>query len=123
MKLLLIDDDELSLKMLFNALVLNGYDCCAFSDPVKAVDSFLRESYNIIICDYKMPEFNGLDVLGFIKASGRDTDFILYSAFANDKIAKEAIEQGAAAFYYKPIHLDCIVKHINEYSKKSKHFS
>lgn len=104
MKLLLIDDDENSLKMLQNALILNGYECTACLNPVDALEYFKNNNYDFLISDIKMPGFSGWEFLEAVLSINKRTKVILYSGNSDDKISCEAIKKGAYKFLAKPIN-------------------
>lgn len=103
MRIMLIDDDCQTLDMLKNALNLNGYDCEAFDNSVEAAENYSPVKYDVVLCDYIMPQMNGLGVLKSIKERCKDQLFILYSASPDISLVKEAMSIGATDFLEKPM--------------------
>lgn len=61
----------------------------------------LTATIDLILSDYKMPRFNGLQALSILKASGLDIPFILISGTVGEETAVEAIKQGADDYVMK----------------------
>jgi PleD family two-component response regulator len=60
-KILLVDDDKDINITLRKVLEEKGYEIHVFSNPLKALDSFEKDMYNLIILDIKMPKMNGFE--------------------------------------------------------------
>lgn len=103
MRVLLIDNDELTLEVFKNALVLNGFDCDTTGNPDKAMLMYKESPYDLIICDYYMPYSNGLDLSIEIMAEYPDARIILYSAEVGQEVFARAISCGIMDFMDKPI--------------------
>ena len=103
MRVLLIDDDELTLEVFKNALVLNGFDCDTAKTPAKAMLLYRESPYDLIICDYYMPESNGLEFSVQVLAEFPNARIILYSAEVGNDIVTRAISCGVLDFMDKPI--------------------
>jgi DNA-binding NtrC family response regulator len=102
--ILLIDDNEITLKSLSKALEMNGFPNHSFRDPLQAIDSYTQHKYPIVITDYKMPVMNGIDVLEVIKEMNAEANFIIYTGYPNAEIIDE-IKQTKAKWFIKPIKL------------------
>jgi CheY-like chemotaxis protein len=61
-RLLLVDDDEDNLKIFTIIFENAGFDVDAYSDPVRALQEFEPNYYDILVLDYRMPMLNGLDM-------------------------------------------------------------
>jgi len=93
-----MDDAELIIDELRHA----GYDPCW--KRVQSEADFLREIMNlpdVILCDYTMPQFDGLRAVTLLRESGLDLPFILISGTVGEDIAVEAMKQGASDYLLK----------------------
>lgn len=104
MRILLIDDDLLTLDMFHTALEMNGFECDKFDDPADAIVAFTSIHYDAVVCDFMMPVLSGADVLREIRKVSPDAIFIMYSAFPDTKLKEEAFRQGANDYLTKPIN-------------------
>ncbi|HOK14271.1 MAG TPA: response regulator [Candidatus Kapabacteria bacterium] len=103
MRVLLIDDDISSLEVLNDVLVLNGFECDAFENPLKAIQHFKRGKYIAVLTDYLMKEMNGIDLMKEIKKIDPDTPVIIYSACDQFNLDEVALKNGATNFFSKPV--------------------
>lgn len=106
MKLLLIDDDVNCLEGLTSALEPAGYICGAFTNPEEAVENFRQKQYDVVITDMKMPGMNGIQVLKETRSLCPNTRVIIVTGFGDVETAIAAVNNGAYAFFGKPIDID-----------------
>ena len=102
MKILLIDDDEWirdSLNIFFES---EGCHLEAFENAEEGIEALKKQSYDIIMIDYKLPGINGLDFLKQIKDSYPHAMKILITAYRNKEITSEVIKTGTHVFVDKP---------------------
>ncbi len=122
-KLLLIDDEENMLHMLSAYLGKRGYDVVTAlngAEGLKLARTFVPD---VILCDLKMPQMDGLTFLGRIREFHIDTPVIMMSAYATVDTAVEAMKQGAYDFVTKPFQTDeivCILQKAEEYIRIKK---
>ncbi len=109
MKILIIDDEQGILDVVSRSLGRLGYECTNFSDPVKAVDAYKAEDFNIVITDIRMPEMSGIDVLKAIKKQNPAAYVLLLTGYADVDNAIDAVNSGAYAFLRKPLEIKELV--------------
>lgn len=105
--ILLVDDEPsvlLALKLLLEAL---GYSVNDFQRGMAAIE-YLRAGNlcDLILCDLKMPEMNGIEVLQEVQKLLPKVPFLLMSAHARDDDVRRAKSLGAAGFLAKPFTPD-----------------
>ncbi len=79
-KILLIDDDEISLMILENALECEGHQILTTTDSMVATQLFQQHQPDIVILDVFMPDKDGLEVIKEIRAISTDVFIIAISA-------------------------------------------
>jgi diguanylate cyclase (GGDEF)-like protein/PAS domain S-box-containing protein len=93
------DDVDLIIETLKNGGYTPAFECvCTRSAMEDALD---RKSWDMIICDYSMPQFNGLAALEVVSGRGLDTPFILVSGAIGDETAVLAMKSGAHDYMMK----------------------
>ncbi len=104
---ILVVDDELSMRELLE-LMLNreGYQVTCAEDGRKAIRLLEKNQYDLLLCDIKLGDISGLDVLRASKNSNPDTVVILISAYASTETAVEAMNEGAYDYVPKPFDKD-----------------
>ena len=101
-KILIIDDDDGLIHFLSRFFQRKGYEVTACSGGRAAIDKIARENFDLILLDYKMPEFNGLDTLTEIKSIEVKTPVIIMTAYGTTDLAIEAMKRGAYDYLVKP---------------------
>ena len=103
LRVLVIDDTVEDAELLELDLARAGYDF--FMRRVDSAEGLRREllapEWDLIISDYSMPSFTGLDALKICKASGWEIPFILMSGQIGEDVAAEAMVQGASDYIMK----------------------
>lgn len=112
-KILIIDDDVDLLNMLSMFLKQNGYATSAAPSGRKGL-KLLDESVDLILCDIKLPDHSGLDVLTKIKKVYPQIPVILITGYSEVSSAVEALRRGATDYVNKPLFPDEILLRIKE---------
>ncbi len=120
MKILLIDDDEIIRDSLGIAFTLRGYDLILAETAEEGLLAFEKETFDVIISDYKLPGINGLELFKQVSAARRSTVNILITAYGGNELYSEAIETGVHAFFSKPFSPEKIFNFLTDYSKGKK---
>ena len=105
-RILIIDDEKKMGDILKRALKREGYDVKAVTDPLKGLEEVKLQTYNIILCDLKMPKMGGIEVLEECKKISPNTAFFLMTAYATVENAVESMKKGAYDYLIKPFSLD-----------------
>jgi two-component system response regulator PilR (NtrC family) len=104
---LLIVDDELSMRELLEYMFKReGYRVDCAENGRKAVALVGSNSYDLLLCDIRLGDISGLDVLRACKKHHPDTVVIMISAYASTEIAVEAMNEGAYDYVPKPFNKD-----------------
>jgi len=103
LRVLAIEDSPEDIELLELELKRGGYEPVVKRvDTAPAVRSCLKEeSWDIIISDYSMPGFNGMEALEIYRSSGLDIPFILLSGVIGEDIAAEVMVRGAHDYIMK----------------------
>ena len=105
-KILIIDDEEGIRMTLQEILEYEDYQVDLASDGQEGLDMILKNSYDAIICDIKMPKLNGLEVLEKTMEAKPDVPFVMISGHGDIDTAVEATKKGAYDFLEKPPDLN-----------------
>lgn len=104
--ILLVDDDEDILELLQHILdeFVSG-DIITLSSSIKALEfleSAEQASLALVICDWKMPVHNGIDVLKALRKRDSDIPFLMLTGNATRELVLSAKKEGATDFIAKP---------------------
>src|SRR5579859_4213686 len=103
LQVLLVEDSENDALLLELELQRAGYEpVCVRVDNQEAMSEALsRQPFDVVIADYVMPRFNGLEALSVVKAHGLDLPFIIVSGHIADDTAVAAMKAGAHDYVMK----------------------
>ena len=103
LKVLIVEDSENDAMLLELELQRAGYDpVCLRVDTRQAMEQALTQSsWELVIADYVMPRFNGLEALGLVKQHQLDIPFIIVSGHITDDTAVAAMKAGAHDYVMK----------------------
>lgn len=102
---LIIDDDKGMCKTLSRIFELDGYKVSTANTGSGGVTSIKQGSFNIAILDIKLPDIDGVELLGVIKTNP-DLSVIMMTAYASTENAITALNIGADAFVTKPFDIE-----------------
>jgi len=104
---ILIADDELSMRELLEYMLKReGYQVTCAENGRRAVALVEQGRYDLLLCDMRLGDISGLDVLRACKRHRPDTVVIMISAFASTETAVEAMNEGAYDYVPKPFNKD-----------------
>ena len=104
---ILIVDDELSMRELLEFLLSReGYRVTLAQNGRTAIDMLARNRFDLLLCDIKLGDMTGLDVLKASKQKSPETTVIMISAYATTETAVEAMNHGAYDYVPKPFDND-----------------
>ncbi len=109
MKLLLVDDEDMTRNGLIQALDWSDIgitDIVQASDGLQGLDMVKEEHPQIILCDIRMPKMDGLTMLSKVYDLYPDIVFVLLTGHAEVEYLKKAIMLNVISFIEKPINLD-----------------
>ena len=109
MKILIIDDERSIRNSLKEILADEGYEVDVAENGIQGVEMVDKEKYNIIFCDIKMPEMDGIEVLDKLISMGVDSAVVMISGHGDIDTAVECIKKGAFDFIRKPLDLNRIL--------------
>jgi PAS domain S-box-containing protein len=103
LKILLIEDSEDDALLLLRELKRGGYEplCERVETPEAMGEALGNREWEIVISDYVLPSFSGLDALEVLKATGLDLPFIIVSGNIGEDIAVGAMRAGAHDYIIK----------------------
>ena len=103
----MVVDDELSMReVLEMMLTKEGYQVTCAENGRNAIGLLEKNQYDLMLCDIRLGDISGLDVLQASKKNNPDTVVILISAYATTETAVEAMNAGAYDYVPKPFDKD-----------------
>ena len=109
--LLIIDDDEVVRLSLADYLEDSGFNVLQASNGQQGLEMFEREQPDLIICDLRMPQVDGLTLLRRISELSIDTPVLVLSGAGVMSDVVEALRLGAADYLIKPLEDLMVLEH------------
>ena len=114
-RVMVVDDTHHVREMLATMLELDGFKVVAKVDGGKAaIESVGRTKPNVVVMDYKMPDMDGIAATRGIRDAAPDVAVILYTAYLDDDLERQAREAGAALCLGKVEGLEQLERRISE---------
>jgi two-component system, NtrC family, nitrogen regulation response regulator NtrX len=119
-KILVIDDERAIRNTLKEILEYEKYQVELAENAKQALELIKSSDFDLILCDIKMPEMDGLELLPHLIETHPDTPVVMISGHGNIDTAVEAIKKGAYDFIEKPLDLNRLLITIRNAMDKSK---
>ena len=117
-KILIIDDERSIRNTLKDILGYEKYKVEEAENGLEGVDKIRNNKYDVILCDIKMPQMDGIEVLEKAMIL-TDAPVIMISGHGNIETAVEAIKEGAFDYIAKPLDLNRLLTTIRNAMDKS----
>ncbi len=119
-KLLIVDDEQIALKNLENAMKKEGYDVTGTNSGVNALKILEKQEFDIVLTDMRMEKVDGIQVLTRCRELYPDSEVIMITGFASLPSAVEIMKKGAYYYIAKPVKLDEVRRVVREALEKVK---
>lgn len=104
-RILMLEDNADDAALVTRHLASHGVFLEKESDHVQNAKDFVNRlttrRYDLILCDFTIPGWNGLEALRWVRRSGHDTPFIYVSGTLGEEVAVECIREGATDYVLK----------------------
>jgi len=109
MKILVVDDEPGLRHTLSLILQGEGHEVATAADGAQALAALADAPADLVLCDLRMPDLDGLTFLDRYKAAGGSALVVMMSAYMDDEAAVEAMRRGAYDHIPKPFRADQVV--------------
>ncbi len=119
-KILCIDDDPDICLLISKFLTKHGYEVDKCFNGNSALKLVSKNKYDVALCDFRLPDKDGLEMIQGIKATSPATQVIIITGYSDVQMAVRSIKYGAYEYVTKPIHPDEILVTIEGALKKKE---
>jgi DNA-binding NtrC family response regulator len=112
-KALVIDDEQVVLDSVKKVLAAENYEVDLSLKGKKGIDLAIKNSYDIVLTDIRMPDIGGLIVLRDIKRSKPSLPVMIITGYGSVRSAVQAMTLGAADYIQKPFDPDTLVQSVS----------
>jgi CheY-like chemotaxis protein len=107
---LLLVDDEQSIRMAVGKFLgSRGFQVTVAANGGEALDALFRQRFDVLVCDIRMPEMTGLEVVPSAIEASPDIAIIMLTAVNDAPTATEALALGALEYLIKPVEFDALL--------------
>jgi DNA-binding response OmpR family regulator len=110
LRIALVDDDAVILKLLENAFKSIGATCDMYSSGAEFITGINSHKYDLVILDIFMPGISGFDILKKLQATQSDVPIIVYSQATQKEVVVQALSLGAKRYLVKPQKPEFIIQ-------------
>ncbi len=109
-KMLIIDDEEIVLKSCRKIFEAEGFEVVTTSNPQEGLKLVSEAAFDVILCDWMMPGFDGMDVVEEIDKRSPNSAMVMISGYPSVGRATEAMKRGAMDYVAKPFRPEEIIE-------------
>ena len=121
-KILIIEDEEPIRRVLVRILTDedSSFEIHEASDGKKGLDLIKNDSYDLVLCDIKMPKVDGIELLQRARKTNSTVPFIMLTGHGNIETAVESMKLGAYDFISKPPDLNRLINSVRNALEKKE---
>jgi len=121
-KILIIEDEEPIRRVLVRILTDedSSFEIHEASDGKKGLDLIKNDSYDLVLCDIKMPKVDGIELLQRTRKTNSTIPFIMLTGHGNIETAVESMKLGAYDFISKPPDLNRLINSVRNALEKKE---
>lgn len=121
-KILIIEDEEPIRRVLVRILTDedSSFEIHEASDGKKGLDLIKNDSYDLVLCDIKMPKVDGIELLQRTRKTSSTVPFIMLTGHGNIETAVESMKLGAYDFISKPPDLNRLINSVRNALEKKE---
>lgn len=101
-RMLIIDDEDVVLESCRRIFSAEGFQVSCTTSPPEGLRLIADSFFDVILCDWKMPGFDGMDVIEELERRSPDSAIVMISGYPTVGRATEALKRGAMDYVAKP---------------------
>ncbi len=117
---MIIDDDQDLCRVLSNFLKKNSFEVEVAYKAEEALKLLRTNTYDLVLCDYKLPDMNGVEALQKIKVLSPDVAVVIITGYSDVRTAVETFRYGANDYVTKPLYPDELLVTVKETIQKNQ---
>ena len=118
MNILVVDDQSGILRSINKLLSRLGYNCYLFVNPEVALEAYAPEKFDVVVCDFMMPQIRGDAFLEKILAMDSAARVIVMSGYTLEANVRSMIDRGAYAFIEKPLDIEELLRLLRQVQRE-----
>jgi len=119
-RVLIVEDEQLIRWSLRQKFETRGYKVTEVENGKEAFQALDRDTYDLIMLDYKLPDTTGLDILRRVRQADNDVVVIMMTAYSSVESAVDAIKLGAFDYVSKPFDMEAVLRTVEKALETTK---
>ena len=104
---ILLVEDEIGMRTTLCAILEDaGYRVTGLEKGAEALEMIKSRLFNVVITDIRLPDVDGMQILELAKETNPEVTVIMMTGYASLETAVEAVNEGAYAYFVKPVNMD-----------------
>ncbi len=108
-KILVIDDEVGVVEVISEVLIHEGYEVKTTTDGFEAMELIEKETFDLVITDLKMPDYDGIEITHAVKKRSKETDVVVITGYASLESAVGALKIDVYDYILKPFNISEIL--------------
>lgn len=117
-RILFVDDDQKMAKTLKDIFMFKGYGAETAHSAEEALDKIQRGQVDCVLSDIRMHGVNGVDLYRSIKLIDHEMPVVLMTAYSEDQLVEEGIEEGVITVLPKPLDIHALLEFFSSIRKE-----
>lgn len=113
-RMLVIDDEDVVLESCRKIFSQEGFNVVTTNSPEEGLKLLQDSRFDVVLCDWKMPGFDGMDVVEEIDSRSPESAIVMISGYPTVGRAAEAMKRGAMDYVPKPFTPDEIIEKVKQ---------
>ena len=109
-QIVIIEDDAVLRRGLRRVFIKEDFEVFDFEDGEHGFEQIGISTPDLILCDYKLPDTNGVEILKELRKSDKKTPFFLMTGYYKDEVSNLATANGANEVLEKPLDINNLKK-------------
>lgn len=120
-RILVVDDDPHFVRVLNRILSREKFRVTGTTGACEAIELFGQSPFDLIICDLRMPDCDGLNFLQTIRRGGHEVPVIILTAYGEVDTYLEAMNAGASEYLNKPVNTVDLLRVVRSCLREKNH--
>ncbi|MBY8828585.1 response regulator transcription factor [Hephaestia mangrovi] len=120
MRIAIVEDDAALASILETGFVKNGHECTVCADGLRFLSMLQRETYDLILLDWHLPDISGLKLIEMVRAGNEShLPILVYTGSAAERDMLAALRAGADDYVTKPVTLEVLLARIEALARRA----
>lgn len=114
LQVLVVDDEPAIRQVLASQISKAGHQVAQADCATIALERLSRGDIDVAVCDIRMPDYDGIELVRRARAQGIETSFLMITAFSSLDTAIEAMKAGAFDYLVKPLRQEDVLRRLDQ---------